>query len=49
MTIALPITTRGEVARNIGFAVTLSGAGTRTTGIVRCDQPRALDVAARRW
>ena len=30
-----------------GFAVSLDGAGTRTTGVVRCDQPRALDVAAR--
>jgi len=23
------------------------GAGTKTTGIIRCDQPRALDLAAR--
>jgi mRNA-degrading endonuclease toxin of MazEF toxin-antitoxin module len=30
-----------------GFSVGLSGAGTKTTGIVRCDQPRALDLAAR--
>jgi mRNA-degrading endonuclease toxin of MazEF toxin-antitoxin module len=29
------------------FAVTLSCAGTRTAGIVRCDQPRALDLGAR--
>jgi mRNA-degrading endonuclease toxin of MazEF toxin-antitoxin module len=29
------------------FAVSLSGAGTATTGIVRCDQPRALDLKAR--
>jgi mRNA-degrading endonuclease toxin of MazEF toxin-antitoxin module len=28
--------------------VTLQGAGTKTTGIVRCDQPRALDLGARR-
>jgi mRNA-degrading endonuclease toxin of MazEF toxin-antitoxin module len=27
--------------------VTLQGAGTRTTGVVRCDQPRVLDLAAR--
>jgi mRNA-degrading endonuclease toxin of MazEF toxin-antitoxin module len=27
--------------------VTLEGAGTKTTGIVRCDQPRALDLGAR--
>jgi mRNA-degrading endonuclease toxin of MazEF toxin-antitoxin module len=23
------------------------GAGTKTTGVVRCDQPRALDLRAR--
>jgi mRNA interferase ChpB len=45
--IVLPITTGGNFARTRGFAVSLSGAGTRTTGVVRCDQPRALDLAAR--
>ena len=30
-----------------GFAVPLTGAGTKTTGVVRCDQPRALDLGAR--
>jgi mRNA interferase ChpB len=45
--IVLPITTGGNFARTAGFAVPLAGAGTRTTGIVRCDQPRALDIAAR--
>jgi mRNA-degrading endonuclease toxin of MazEF toxin-antitoxin module len=34
-------------ARTAGFAVSLTGAGTKTTGVVRCDQPRALDLAAR--
>jgi len=29
------------------FAVPLIGAGTQTTGVVRCDQPRALDLRAR--
>jgi mRNA interferase ChpB len=24
------------------------GAGTQTTGVIRCDQPRALDIRARR-
>jgi len=43
--VVLPITNGGEFARKIGFAVAL--AGTRTTGVVRCDQPRVLDVAAR--
>jgi mRNA-degrading endonuclease toxin of MazEF toxin-antitoxin module len=45
--VVLPITTGGNFARTRGFAVPLSGAGTRTTGVVRCDQPRALDLAAR--
>jgi len=45
--VVLPITTGGNFARTAGFAVSLSGAGTRTTGIVRCDQPRALDLRAR--
>ena len=30
-----------------GFSVGLSGAGTKTAGTIRCDQPRALDLAAR--
>jgi mRNA interferase ChpB len=46
--IVLPITTGGNFARNVGFAVSLMGAGTRTTGVVRCDQPRALDLRARK-
>jgi mRNA interferase ChpB len=43
--VVLPITSGGEFARRIGFAVPL--AGTKTTGVVRCDQPRVLDIAAR--
>lgn len=43
----LPITSGGKFARTAGFAVSLSGAGTRTTGVVRCDQIRALDLGAR--
>jgi len=27
--------------------VPLTGGGTKTTGVVRCDQPRTLDLAAR--
>jgi len=45
--ITLPITTGVSFARTAGFAVPLVGAGTKTTGIVRCDQPRALDIVAR--
>jgi mRNA-degrading endonuclease toxin of MazEF toxin-antitoxin module len=45
--VVVPITSGGSFARTAGFAVTLDGAGTKTTGVVRCDQPRALDLAAR--
>jgi mRNA-degrading endonuclease toxin of MazEF toxin-antitoxin module len=43
--VVLPITSGGSFARTAGFAVSL--AGTKTTGVVRCDQPRALDLSAR--
>lgn len=46
--VVLPITSGGNFARMAGFAVSLMGAGTSTTGVVRCDQPRALDLGARR-
>src|SRR3982751_4848284 len=42
--VVLPITSGGDFARTAGFAVTLESAGTKTTGIIRCDQPRALDL-----
>lgn len=45
--IVVPITSGGAVARNAGFTVSLTGAGTRTSGVVRCNQPRPLDLAAR--
>ena len=40
-----PITTGGEFARRNGFAVAITGM--QTKGVVRCDQPRVLDIAAR--
>src|SRR5258706_12197581 len=46
--VVVPITTGGRFVRRVGFAVSLSGAGTKTTGVVRCDQPRVLDLEARR-
>jgi mRNA interferase ChpB len=46
--VVLPITTGGSFARMAGFAVLLSGAGTQTIGVICCDQPRALDLRARR-
>jgi mRNA interferase ChpB len=45
--IVLPITNGGAFARTAGFAVSLEGSGLKTTGVVRCDQPRALDLGAR--
>ncbi len=45
--VVLPITTGGKFARNIGFAVDLADAGIGTVGLVRCDQPRTLDLKAR--
>jgi len=44
--VILPITNGGAFAQAIGFAVPLSGTGVRTTGIIRCDQPRILDLQA---
>jgi mRNA-degrading endonuclease toxin of MazEF toxin-antitoxin module len=46
--VVLPITSGGNFARTAGFAVSLMGSGTQTTGVVRCDQPRALDIDSRR-
>lgn len=43
--IVLPITNGGDFVRRIGFSVPLTGL--KTTGIVRCDQPRVLDINAR--
>ena len=43
--VVCPITTGGDFARRIGFAVPITGI--RTTGVIRCDQPRVLDLAAR--
>jgi mRNA interferase ChpB len=43
--VVLPITNGGDFARRIGFAVEISGI--KTTGIIRCDQPRVLDLTER--
>lgn len=43
--VILPITSGGEFARRLGFAVPVTGI--KITGVVRCDQPRVLDLAAR--
>lgn len=43
--VVLPITSDGAFARRIGFAGPIPGI--QTTGVVRCDQPKAIDRAAR--
>ena len=43
--IVVPITSGGNFARLSGFTVELIGS--KTMGVVRCDQPRALDLGAR--
>ena len=43
--VILPITTGSEFARRLSFAVPVTGI--KTTGVVRCDQPRVIDLAAR--
>ena len=43
--VVCPITSGGDFARRIGFAVPITGI--KTTGVVRCDQPRVLDLGAR--
>jgi mRNA interferase ChpB len=42
-----PITQGGSAARETGFSVTLMGSGTKTQGIVLCDQTRTVDACAR--
>jgi mRNA interferase ChpB len=43
--VVCPITSGGDFARRIGFTVPITGI--KTTGVVRCDQPRVLDLGAR--
>lgn len=43
-----PVTQGGNQARFAGFAVSLMNSGVRTQGVVMCNQPRAVDFAARR-
>jgi mRNA interferase ChpB len=43
--IVLPITNGGDFARRTGFGVEISGI--KTTGLIRCDQLRVLDIAER--
>lgn len=43
--VILPITNGGGFVRRVGFVVPISGI--KTSGVVRCDQPRALDLSVR--
>ncbi|WJW93286.1 type II toxin-antitoxin system PemK/MazF family toxin [Enterobacter pseudoroggenkampii] len=45
--VVVPVTSGGNFARTAGFTVSLEGAGTKTIGVIRCDQPRTIDMAAR--
>jgi mRNA-degrading endonuclease toxin of MazEF toxin-antitoxin module len=41
------IASGGNFTQAAGLVVPLTSAGTKTTGVVRCDQPCTLDLAAR--
>ena len=45
--VVAPITNGGNFARENGFSVSLENTGIKTTGIVRCDQIRSIDLMAR--
>ncbi len=47
LVIALPISQGQTLARGTGYTCTLMGAGTRTQGVIICDQPRTLDFTVR--
>ena len=47
MTLVAPITQGGDFSRFAGFAVTLSGAGTNTQGVVLVNMIRMMDLTAR--
>ena len=47
LVISLPISQGQTLARGTGYTCTLMGAGTRTQGVIICDQPRTLDFSVR--
>ncbi|MFM9968297.1 MAG: type II toxin-antitoxin system PemK/MazF family toxin [Burkholderiales bacterium] len=47
LAIVLPISTGVTLARSQGFTVTLMGAGTKTTGVIICNQPRTVALRER--
>lgn len=47
LALVCPLTQGGEFAREHGFAVSVIGAGTKSTGVVLCNQARTLDYKDR--
>lgn len=47
LAVIAPISQGGDFSRHAGFAVTLSGAGTQTQGVMLCNQLRTVDLEAR--
>jgi mRNA interferase ChpB len=47
-TLVAPITQGGDHARFAGFAVTLTGTGCKTQGVVLVNKLRMMDLAARK-
>src|SRR5713226_7493340 len=45
--VVVAVTSGGNFARTAGFAVSLAGAGIKTSVVIRCDQARTLDLVAR--
>jgi len=45
--VVCPITHGGSQTRYAGFAVTLTGSGYETPGMVMCNQPGTIDLVAR--
>ena len=48
LTVICPISQGALQSRFAGFAASLMGTGTVTQGVVMCNQPRTVDLVARR-
>ena len=47
LALVAPITQGGQFARENGFTISMTGAGTKTLGVVLCNQVRMLDFKQR--
>ena len=47
LALVAPVTLGGNASRNAGFAVSLANAGTRTQGVIQCEQLRTIDFRKR--